>query len=102
VRWRDTADVKSVFLKKRQDNPSLWNSMDIYIDVGVDNEHGYLEQNRDFHNALSAAGVEHTYEEYQGSGSLPAGHVDLLLTRLRRIIKFHSDQFERPDGPTPQ
>lgn len=102
ARWRDTADVKTAFLKKRQEVPTLWNNMEIYIDVGVDNEHGYLEQNRDFHNALTAAGVEHTYEEYIGSGVLPAGHSDLLLSRLREVLKFHSDRFERPDGPTPQ
>jgi S-formylglutathione hydrolase FrmB len=100
--WRDTADVKSVFLRKRQSDPAFWNDMEIYMDVGVDNEHGYLEQNRDFHNTLDLADVDHVYEEYEGSGALPAGHSDLLLSRLRKVLKFHSDRFERPAGPSNQ
>jgi S-formylglutathione hydrolase FrmB len=100
--WRDSADVKTVFLSKRQQNPALWNDLSIYFDVGVQNEFGYLEQNRDFHATLTQAGVAHTYEEYEGSGALPAGHSDLLLSRLRNVLKFHSDRFERPDGPSEQ
>ncbi len=100
ARWRDTADVKTVFLNKRQANPTLWDDTEIYIDVGLQNEFGYLEQNRDFSDALNAEGVEHTYVEYAGSGALPAGHSDLLLSRLREVLKFHSDRFERPAGPS--
>lgn len=100
--WRDSADVKTVFRNKRQQDPMLWNDLGIYFDVGVQNEFGYLEQNRDFHATLTQAGVAHTYEEYEGSGALPAGHSDLLLSRLREVLKFHSDRFERPDGPSGQ
>lgn len=100
--WRDSADVKTVFLKKRQQDPTLWNDLGIYFDAGVQNEFGYLEQNRDLHATLTQAGVAHTYEEYEGSGALPAGHSDLLLSRLRNILKYHSDRFERPDGPSGQ
>ena len=98
--WRDSADVKTVFLNKRQQNPALWNDVGIYIDVGMQNEYGYLEQNRDFHATLTQAGIMHTYEEHEGAGALAAGHSDLLLSRLREVLKFHSDRFERPDGPT--
>lgn len=97
--WRDSADVKNVFVAKRAGNAQLWDDLDIYIDVGLENEYGYLEQNREFHQALTQVGVEHTYEEYEGSGSLPPGHSDLLLTRLRKVIKFHSDRLVRPAGP---
>lgn len=100
--WRDSADVKTVFLSKRQQNPTFWNDLDIFFDVGLQNEHGFLEQNRDFAAALSQAGVAHTYEEYEGSGVLPADHSSLLLSRLRKIIKYHSDRFERPVGPGQQ
>lgn len=98
--WHDSADVKTVFLSKRQQNPALWNDLELYFDVGLQNELGYLEQNRDFHATLTQAGVAHTYEEYVGSGALPAGHSDLLLSRLRNVLKFHSDRFERPEGPS--
>jgi len=97
--WRDSADVKTVFLRKRQQDPGLWNDLEIYMDVGLQNEYGYLEQNRDFSATLVQAGVDHTYVEYEGSGALPANHSSLLLSRLREVLKFHSDRFERPDGP---
>lgn len=100
--WRDSADVKTVFLGKRQQDPTRWNDLSVYFDVGAQNELGYLEQNRDFHATLTQAGVAHTYEEYEGSGALPAGHSDLLLSRLRNVLKFHSDRFERPAGPSGQ
>ncbi len=99
AKWRDSADVKTVFLSKRQANPALWNDLEIFIDIGLQNEHGFLEQNRDFVATLNQAGVAHIYEEYEGSGVLPADHSSLLLSRLRRIIKFHSDNLERPVGP---
>ncbi len=100
--WRDSADVKTVFVSKRQQDPTFWNDVSIYFDVGLQNEYGYLEQNRDLDATLTQAGVAHTYEEYEGSGALPAGHSDLLLSRLREVLKFHSDRFERPDGPEGQ
>lgn len=102
AKWRDVADVKNTFLIKRQQNPSLWNDMSIYFDVGLENQYGYLEQNRDFDRTLTQAGVAHIYEEYERSGALPAGHSDLLLARMRKAIKFHSDQLERPAGPSRQ
>lgn len=97
--WSDSGDVKTVFEAKRQQNPSLWSDVGIYFDVGLQNEYGYLEQNREFRAALLQAGVAHTYEEYEGSGALPANHSSLLLPRLRKVIKYHSDHFERPVGP---
>ncbi|HWO57030.1 MAG TPA: alpha/beta hydrolase-fold protein [bacterium] len=97
--WRDSADVKNVFVAKRAQDPQFWNDLDIYIDVGLENEYGYLEQNRDFHQTLTQAGVAHTYIEYEGSGSIRPGHSDLLLTRLREVIKFHSERLVRPAGP---
>ena len=69
------------------------------MDVGLQNEYGYLEQNRDFRASLVQAGIDHTYVEYEGSGALPANHSSLLLSRLREVLKFHSDRFERQDGP---
>ena len=100
--WRDSGDVKSVFLNKRQQNPTLWSDVGIFFDVGLQNEYGYLEQNRDFDATLNQAGITHTYEEYEGSGVLPADHSSLLLSRLRKVIKFHSDNFERAAGPSQQ
>jgi S-formylglutathione hydrolase FrmB len=100
--WSDSADVKNVFLRKKQENPALWNDMKIYIDVGTEDEFGYLEQNREFRDALTQKSVALTYDEYGPTGALAAGHSDQLFARLKRIIKFHSDNFERPDGPTPQ
>lgn len=100
--WRDSADVKTAFVAGKQENPALWSEMEIYIDVGTTDEYGYLEQNRDFHDALTQAGVAHTYEEYGPAGALAAGHSDQLFARLKKILKFHSDRFVRPDGPAPQ
>ncbi len=98
--WRDSADVQNNFIAKKQQNPSLWNDVDIYIDVGTEDEYGYLEQNREFHATLTQAGVAHTYEEYGPAGAFPAGHADQLFSRLRKVIKFHSDRLARPDGPS--
>jgi S-formylglutathione hydrolase FrmB len=100
--WRDSADVKSVFEDKSRQDPVLWHDMSIYFDVGVQNEYGYLDQNREFHSALTRAGIAHTYDEYEGAGALPAGHSDLLISRLREVLKFHSSRFARPDVPTGQ
>lgn len=100
--WHDSADVKTVFQSKRQQNPILWNDVSIYFDVGTQNEYGYLEQNRDFHATLTQAGVAHTYKEYEGTDALPAGHSDMILLRLREVLKFHSDRFARAGGPAGQ
>lgn len=102
AKWSDSADVKTVFQAKRQSNPAFWNDMEIYFDVGQDNELGFLEMNRDFHQVLTQAGVPHIYEEYQASSGQPAGHSNQLFMRLKKVLVFHSERLERPDGPTRQ
>ena len=83
-------------------NTGVFADMDIYLDCGVDDEYGYLYQNRDFVNALTAAGyqdgTDFTYIEYYGSPGIPAGHDELTAERLRKILKFHSDRFARAPG----
>jgi len=107
ARWSDSADVKYAFLQKRQTSPpffsGLFNSQDtnVYIDVGDQDEYGYLEQNREFDSVLTNAGVAHQYTEYSGFPGLPAGHAQLVATRLRQIIKFHSDLFDKYHGRPP-
>jgi S-formylglutathione hydrolase FrmB len=96
IRWRDTADVKNTFVAKRQSDPTLWNDMEIYIDVGVEDEYGYLEQNREFHDVLTDAGLTPTYEEFSPAGTQRANHSDQLFARLKTVIKFHSDRLARP------
>lgn len=96
--WHDSADVKTVFVNRRASNPTLFQDMPIYMDVGEDDELGYLEQNREFDAALTAAGVAHDYEEYSGASGISAGHSKLLMTRLRKIIKFHDQYLQRPPG----
>ncbi len=92
--WHN-ADVRTVFAQRRQEDPTLWNGIEIFFDVGLEDEFAYLEQNRDFHATLTQAGIAHTYEEYAAAGVLPATHSGQLTQRLRRIIKFHSDLFAR-------
>lgn len=83
-------------------NTGVFSDMDLYLDCGVDDEFGYLYQNRDFVDELSAAGyqdgTDYVYDEYYGSPGIPAGHDDLIVERLRKILKFHSDRFARPPG----
>jgi S-formylglutathione hydrolase FrmB len=79
-------------------NPAVFDHMDVYFDCGVEDEFGFLGQNRDFHNALEGMGVAHEYEEYQSAQGLPADHSTLIVKRLRKILKFHSDRFAQPRG----
>jgi S-formylglutathione hydrolase FrmB len=79
-------------------NPSVFDDMGVYFDCGVEDEFGFLGQNRDFDNALKAMGIDHTYEEYESSQGLPADHSKLIVERLRKILKFHSDRLARPEG----
>jgi len=83
-------------------NTGVFSDMNVYLDCGVDDEFGYLYQNRDFVDELSAAGyqegTDYFYEEYYGSPGIPAGHDDLIVERLRKILKFHSDRFARAPG----
>ncbi|MBD3297659.1 MAG: hypothetical protein GF341_03310 [candidate division Zixibacteria bacterium] len=81
-----------------QENPSALSGIEVYVDCGVDDEFGYLYHNRDFREALNAAGANYMYEEYSGTATIPAGHSDLVSERLRRVIKYHSDRLARPDG----
>ncbi|MEW5701466.1 MAG: alpha/beta hydrolase-fold protein [Candidatus Zixiibacteriota bacterium] len=107
ARWRDSADVRSVFPRLRQANPAffsaLFNTQDtnVYIDVGDQDEYGYLAQNREFHETLNEAGVKHRYTEYTGFAGVPAGHSQLVAARLREVIKFHSDLFDKYGGRPP-
>jgi len=83
-------------------HPGVFADMDVYVDCGVEDQFGYLYQSRDFVDALKAAnyqeGTDYEYHEYHGSPGIPAGHDDLIVERLRKILKFHSDRFSRPPG----
>lgn len=79
-----------------QNNPQALNDIDVYFDCGVEDELGYLQQNKDFDQTLQSLGISHTYEEYQSSQGLVANHANLIGERLREILKFHSDHFARP------
>ncbi|HEX9751266.1 MAG TPA: alpha/beta hydrolase-fold protein [candidate division Zixibacteria bacterium] len=97
--WRDSSDIKNIFLQKRGADPMFMEDMSIYIDCGVEDELGYLGMNQDFHQTLMEAGVAHEFIEYEGFGRVVAGHSQLIADRLRTIIKFHDQSFTRP--PTP-
>jgi S-formylglutathione hydrolase FrmB len=101
-RWHDTADVKTVFARKRQADPTFFDDVPMYFDVGADDEFGFKEQNDNFRDFLESAGItNYQYEVYDGYGSTPAGHWELIQTRLREVIKFHDTLFVRPTPPRP-
>jgi len=100
ARWTDTADVKTVFARKRQADPTFFDDVALYFDVGEDDEFGFKAQNDDFNSFLEDAGItDHQYEVYKGYGGTPAGHWELIQTRLREVIKFHDTLFVRPVPP---
>jgi len=79
-----------------ENNPAALGDMAVYFDCGVEDELGYLMQNKDFDQTLQSMGIAHTYEEYTSSQGLVADHSTLIEERLREILKFHSDRFSRP------
>lgn len=100
--WSDSADVKNVFARMRNADPTFFDNVALYFDVGEDDELGYREQNEDFDSYLRSVGYEdYTFEVYPGVAGLPAGHSQLIHDRLRRIIKFHDAQFEANGGRPP-
>jgi S-formylglutathione hydrolase FrmB len=101
ARWKDTADVKTVFAARRAADPSFFDNVEMYFDVGADDEFGYRTQNDDFDSFLRDAGItHHTYTVYEGYGGFPAGHSQLIGSRLRDIIMFHDKLMARPPSPT--
>jgi S-formylglutathione hydrolase FrmB len=92
------SDIRARF----SSDPGVFGDMQLYFDCGVDDELGFLPQNRAFRDALQQAGMsqgtDFFYEEYSGYSALPAGHFELIAERLRKILKFHSDRFSRPPG----
>jgi S-formylglutathione hydrolase FrmB len=96
--WHDSADVATVFQRQIQADPNLWKNTKIYMDVGTQDEFGYLEQNRTFDGILTNAGIPHTYIEYGPAGAIPATHSEQLASRLRSLIRFHSENLARPEG----
>ena len=68
----------------------------IYLDCG-DSEDvfnlGLRLQNQGFAQALDAFGIDYTYIEYSGYSENDAGHSNYVATRLREILKFHSEVF---------
>ncbi|HUU45482.1 MAG TPA: hypothetical protein VM118_07075, partial [Acidobacteriota bacterium] len=102
-RWLDSADVKTVFAGKRSIDAAFFDNVALYFDVGADDEFGFKEQNEDFDRFLrEEAGIaDHIFEVYPGYRDTPAGHWDLIQSRLRKLIKFHDQHFVRPPSPNP-
>ncbi len=92
--WLES-DIKTSFVG----TPHALDDVDVYFDCGVDDEWGYLEQNDALDQAMKDAGKAHIYEKYTGFEGVPAGHTQLILERLRKVIKFHSDRLLRAPGP---
>ena len=65
----------------------------IYLDCGDNDDLGLNFQNQGFAQALIELEIDHTYIEYSGYSENNAGHSNYVATRLREILKFHSEVF---------
>jgi enterochelin esterase family protein len=87
-------DVKTMFTKLPPNGG--FGELNIYLDCGDFDQLKLDEGTSAFDKLLSSAGIEHTYIEYPGYESYPAGHMNFIFDRLPEILKFHSQHFPPP------
>jgi len=85
-------DVKT----KLVSDPGTFTDLKIYLDCGDQNEFGLLDGARALDQLLSLYGQEHSYIEYGGYPTNPAGHDNFIYDRLEEVLKFHSRNFPPP------
>ena len=81
---------------KLTNDPGTFGDLEMYLDCGDQDELELYHGVRAFSQLLSLYGKDHTYIEYSGYPSYPAGHDSFIYDRLVEILKFHSDHFPPP------
>ncbi len=87
-------DIKTMFTQLPPNGG--FGELKIYFDCGDFDQLNLNEGASAFDKILSSAGIEHTYIEYPGYGTYPAGHMNFIFDRLPEILKFHSQHFPPP------
>jgi S-formylglutathione hydrolase FrmB len=81
---------------KLTNDPGTFGDLEIYLDCGDQDDLELYHGVRAFSQLLSLYGKDHSYTEYSGYPSYPAGHDSFIYDRLVEILKFHSDHFPPP------
>jgi S-formylglutathione hydrolase FrmB len=81
---------------KLSNDPGAFTDLKIYMDCGDQNEFGLANGARALDQLLSLYGQQHTYIEYSGYPTNPAGHDNFICDRLEEVLKFHSRNFPPP------
>jgi S-formylglutathione hydrolase FrmB len=95
-KWMLYHDISTLYSNNPTGGFGGFGELKIYLDCGDQDQLGLYNGARDFHQFLSHRGIEHTYVEYPGYGSYPAGHSSFIYDRLPEILKFHSQHFPPP------